>query len=187
MGSPAPESASHYLDLPGSGNAFAYSWDHTPVPVPSSPVADPEGVSAIISQSRSLSKGPHCRQSGISRASLTVIELEQADRKLATPTVPPTIALELWGVSGEIRTRVVSAKWTPVSWAVARGFVLQVSGLLLEGYELRWAIDTAVPIGATRAPLLARVRWVVDRAGGGFQSLAGPNVTIDTNYVSVKV
>lgn len=180
MANRAPPSETHYLGEESSGDAFAYTWDATPVVVPSTPATVPDGVSAVLSLPRNLSKGPKCRRAGLSRASLYVVNVEQSDATVSVPSKPPVVIFELWTVGGETASRVFGAKWSPPVWSGngARGFLLQVSGLLADGFEWRACVDPTSGAPSIPRQLRFHLHWVVDREGGGFEILVGANIEI---------
>lgn len=169
-----PQDREHFIPRDLAGDVYSYAWDAVPVPVPLSD--EDEGASAISSYTPTGAKGPHCIRAGLSRAAIHIVRLSQFDGAAAIPPVPPRVSLSVWGRVGEISSLIATAQWSPATWTTAAGFLIQVAGVLVEGFELRWRVDGTSPAPAVPRQLRAHLRWIVDREGAGFELLSGPNV-----------
>lgn len=181
MADRAPESATIRLEEAQGSILTAWSAKHVPVTLPASPDGAPVGVSVITSACRreatAASAGAAWR-AGLSRAALSCTHIEQSDRQVANPPTVPRIFLEVWSVTAEVASHVVSATWAPtIGWGAGQ-FLLQVQGLLCEGFELRACVDPTTPLPTIARALRARMQWVVDREPGGFQVLTGPGIAV---------
>lgn len=170
----APQDRVHVLPSETAGDVHAYSWDAVPIPVPLS--GDHEGAAAVTSFVPPGAKGPHCIRAGLSRCAVHIVRLSQFDTAAAVPSQPPQIEFSVWSLAGEVASQVVAGQWSPPTWVGASGLLIQLAGVLCEGFELRWRVDGTSAPPAVPRQLRAHMRFVVDRVGGPFELLYGPNV-----------